>query len=90
VFRSFRAGTMIGDLVAEASERRAGQPLLECFVRDGELARREPLETLRARAVAGLGSLPAELRRAERPGQAPYPVTYSKRLLRLAPAHSGG
>ena len=90
VFRSFRAGTMIGDLVAEASERRAGQPLLECFVRDGELVRREPLETLRARAVAGLGSLPAELRHAEGRGQAPYPVTYSKRLLRLAPAHSGG
>jgi hypothetical protein len=59
-------------------------------VRDGELARLEPLETPRARAVAGLGSLPAELRHAEGRGRAPYPVTYSKRLLRRAPAPSGG
>jgi nicotinate phosphoribosyltransferase len=85
VFRRFGAGTMVGDLVAEASERRAGQPLLELFVHDGKLVRRESLESLRARALEGLGALPEGLRRPKSRGQVPYPVTYSKRLLRHAP-----
>ena len=85
VFRHFRAGTMVGDLVAEASERRAGQPLLERFVHDGKLVRRESLETLRARALDGLTALPEGLRRPKPRRAVPYPVTYSKRLLRLAP-----
>jgi hypothetical protein len=76
---------MVGDLVAEASERRAGQPLLERFVHDGKLVRRESLETLRARALDGLTALPEGLRRPKPRRAVPYPVTYSKRLLRLAP-----
>ncbi len=81
VFRGFSDATMTGDLVAEASERRPGRPLLERFVAGGEQLRRESLGALRARASDGLAALPAELRdpTAERPR--PYPVRYSQRLL---------
>jgi nicotinate phosphoribosyltransferase len=85
VFRSFRSATMVGDLVAEASERQAGRPLLKRFVEDGELIRREPLEALRARALHDLGALPARLRRPGPRAPAPYPVSYSRRLLQLTP-----
>ena len=84
-FRSFAAGTMTGDLVAEASERHPGSPLLERFMEQGRLVRREPLAALRARATENLGSLPAALRDVERRAPAPYPVTYSELLLALRP-----
>jgi nicotinate phosphoribosyltransferase len=84
VFRSYRGATMIGDLVAEASERRDGQPLLERFVEDGALVRRESLEDLRARALHNLGALPPSLRSAGPQPPTPYPVTYSQRLLHLS------
>jgi nicotinate phosphoribosyltransferase len=85
VFRSFAAETMTGDLVAEASERRPGRPLLERFIEQGRLMRREPLAALRTRATDNLGALPAELRDAETRSPAPYPVTYSELLLALTP-----
>lgn len=85
VFRSYRDGTMIGDLVAEASERCAGRPLLERFVERGELCRREPLSSLRQRAAEQLGALPPRLRRLQQAPAAPYPVTYSEQLLALRP-----
>ena len=85
VFRSFAAGTMTGDLVAEASERHPGQPLLERFIEHGRLVRREPLAALRARATENLSALPAELRDTEAQAPAPYPVTYSEQLLSLRP-----
>jgi nicotinate phosphoribosyltransferase len=90
VFRSFAAGTMTGDVVAEASERRPGQPLLERFMEQGTLVRREPLAALRARAIDDLRALPAELRDTERTPTAPYPVTYSELLLALRPARWAG
>lgn len=90
VFRRFRAGTMVGDLVVQASERRAGVPLLERFVQDGELVRREALDALRARALEGLGALPARLRRPRLRAPARYPVTYSERLRHLSPAGGEG
>ena len=83
VFRSFDAGTMTGDLVAEASEHHPGRPLLERFMEHGEIARREPLTVLRERALGELEALPARLRQAEEPTGPPYPVTYSAELLRL-------
>jgi nicotinate phosphoribosyltransferase len=84
VFRSHRDGVMVGDLVAEASERHPGRRLLERFVEDGELVRREPLEALQARALRDIGELPAALRRLRPPADAPYPVTLSARLAELA------
>jgi len=85
VFRTFTAGTMTGDLVAEASERHPGRPLLERFMEHGKLVRREPLAALRARAVDSLGAVPAALRDIETRAPAPYPVTYSELLLALRP-----
>ena len=85
VFRSFAGGTMTGDLVSEASERRPGRPLLERFMEQGRLVRRESLAALRTRAINNLGALPAELRDAETRAPAPYPVTYSELLLALRP-----
>jgi nicotinate phosphoribosyltransferase len=88
VYRSHRGGVMTGDVIAAASERRAGRPLLERFVEDGELVRRESLAQLRARALRDLGELPEPLRRLRRrgPRPAPYPVALSRRLARLAAA----
>ena len=86
VFRSYRGERMCGDLVAEASERPAGQALLEPFIVRGELVRREPLAALRERALRNLGALPAQLRRLGRAGSpTPYPVSYSSELLRVLP-----
>jgi nicotinate phosphoribosyltransferase len=81
VFRSFSDGTMIGDLVVEASERCAGQPLLERFVEDGEIVRRESLGALRRRALDNLAALPKRLRGCDAGQSAPFPVRYSERLL---------
>jgi nicotinate phosphoribosyltransferase len=83
VFRQYVDGTMVGDLIAEASERHPGRPLLEPFMRAGELVRREPLAALRARTVAQLRALPARLRHPERSPELPYPVRVSEQLLRL-------
>jgi nicotinate phosphoribosyltransferase len=87
VFRTYRGEHMCGDLVAEASEHPAGQPLLEPFVVGGELVRREPLAVIRERALRNLGALPRALRRGARArrSRAPYPVSYSPELLRLLP-----
>jgi nicotinate phosphoribosyltransferase len=84
VFRDFRDGCMAGDLVAEASEKQDGEPLLEPFVVGGELVRREPLAELRERALRNLRALPADLRRVSQAGSPPpYPVSYSRELRRL-------
>ena len=83
VFREYVDGTMVGDLITEASERLSGRPLLEPFMRAGELVRREPLAALRARTVAQLRALPDRLRHPERSPELPYPVRVSEQLLRL-------
>jgi nicotinate phosphoribosyltransferase len=58
VFRSFRSATMVGDLVAEASERQAGRPLLEedCVTLEADAYVPAQLATMGSRMV---------LRRAE-------------------------
>jgi nicotinate phosphoribosyltransferase len=97
VFRAFDDGTMIGDLVAEASEQPdaetrtqtdggAIKPLLERFVEHGELTRVDSLAELRARALENLGALPEPLRHADASPRVPYRVTFSRRLLELAEA----
>lgn len=81
VFRSFDDGEMRGDTIAGAEERLDGVPLLVPAMRGGEIVLREALEDMRARAAAGLASLPPRLRRGDA-GEAgePYPVSYSTRL----------
>ena len=87
VFRTYRGERMCGDLVAEACERPAGQPLLEPFIVRGELVRRESLAVMRERALRNLGALPRELRRvADAGSRTLYPVSYSPDLLRLLPS----
>jgi nicotinate phosphoribosyltransferase len=83
VFRSHRDGVMVGDVIAEASEDHSGRPLLALFVDDGELVRREPMETMQARALRDLGELPEWLRRVRPAGDAAYPVAFSPRLAEL-------
>ncbi len=80
VFRRCAGATMVGDLVAEMSERHPGQPLLEPYMRGGELVRRESMAAMRARALRNLGLLPTGLRDRGRTPAAPYPVTLSERL----------
>ena len=84
VFRSHRDGVMAGDVIAEVSEHHPGRPLLELFVDRGELLRREPMDTMRERALRDLGELPAPLRRVRSDGDDAYPVTLSPRLAGLA------
>ncbi len=84
VFRSYRDGTMIGDVIAEASEHQPGQPLLQRFVDGGQQVRHEPLDALRERASSQLAALPDWLRLRTEPPPRPYPVVYSRELLRLA------
>jgi hypothetical protein len=72
---------MSGDLVAEASERRRGQPLLEPHLREGNLERRESMNTLRDRGFRSLSELPSALRHRNGTPPPPYPVTLSQRLL---------
>lgn len=83
VFRHYRGARMSADVIAEASERRAGRPLLERFLEQGEQVRHEPLAALRERALSELSALPARLQRPDAP--TPYPVTYSPQLRRLTP-----
>jgi nicotinate phosphoribosyltransferase len=83
VFRRYTDAVMVGDLVAEASEQHPGQPLLEPYMRAGDLVRREPMATMRARASHSLGALPSGLRGGGRAPAAPYPVTLSQRLMSL-------
>jgi nicotinate phosphoribosyltransferase len=83
VFRQYRAARMSRDVIAEASERRAGRPLLERFVERGQQVRHEPLAALRERALRELSTLPARLQQPE--STTPYPVAYSPRLRRRAP-----
>jgi len=84
VFRSLDArGQLAGDVVALEGEAQPGTPLLVPVMRDGRrLSPAEPLENARARAAAGLGSLPSTLRKLD--GATAYPVTISNRVKALA------
>ena len=84
VFRRFSGGIMSGDLVAEATERCDGLALLERFVVQGEVIRRESLQTMRLRALESLRSVPSRLRQAGSDATAPYRVDFSEQLLALS------
>jgi nicotinate phosphoribosyltransferase len=85
VFRRYAPdGLLAGDVVAEESDRQAGEPLLERVLGGG--GRLRPLPTLaaaRARARAQLDRLPAALRGLEDAAE-PYPVEIAPGLRALA------
>ena len=80
VYRRTREGRLAGDTIALAGETGlAGVPLLETAMEDGRTVRPpELLGTIRDRALAGIASLPDELRRLDRRGTPP--VRRSERL----------
>jgi nicotinate phosphoribosyltransferase len=80
VFRRVEAGTIVGDVIAEAGEQLPGRALLEPFMRRGELVRRDALDEVRERARRELGALPAALRERGSGDAAAYPVHYSPAL----------
>jgi nicotinate phosphoribosyltransferase len=81
VFRRYRDGVMLDDVIAAAGEELDGEPLLVPAMREGEPVRRESLEQIRERSAAQLGALPDRLRRQPpRREPEPYPVSYSERL----------
>jgi nicotinate phosphoribosyltransferase len=84
VFRRLEAGVMSGDVVALADETLAGRPLLVPAMRNGRSLLDEPLGALRARAAAGVSSLPAKLRRLDGTPPDPYRVELSPALRGLA------
>jgi nicotinate phosphoribosyltransferase len=67
VYRRFRGGVMVGDVVAIADEALEDRALLTPAMRNGRSLLRDSLSDLRARATAGLAELPAPLRRVEGP-----------------------
>jgi nicotinate phosphoribosyltransferase len=82
VIRRFDGEEMSGDVIADADERRDGEPLIVPAVRAGEVVADESLETIRDRALAQLAALPERLRRPRAIDAVvePYPVAYSERL----------
>jgi nicotinate phosphoribosyltransferase len=82
VWRRYEAERMVGDVIAAEDEQQDGQPLLAPAMRAGARVGAEPLEQLRERAAAQLAALPPHLRAsASDDAAAPYPVSYSSRLL---------
>jgi len=81
VYRRSRDGRVVGDVVGLEGEPLEGAPLLVEVMRDGRrVASSEgALEAARARAVAGLASLPEGLRSLEHAAE-PYPVEVSAGL----------
>ncbi|MDX1626526.1 MAG: nicotinate phosphoribosyltransferase [Wenzhouxiangellaceae bacterium] len=80
IFRRFRHGEAVGDVLARRGETLEGEPLLEPFVVDGQRVRdREAPALCRDRARQRLDALPDSLRG---PGKAedPYPVELSDEL----------
>jgi nicotinate phosphoribosyltransferase len=80
VFRTYADGGMRGDVIARAEERLPGRPLLQPFMRHGQLVREETVEQMSDRARAELQALPAGLRELDGEGEV-YPVGYSDRCL---------
>ena len=79
VFRDYTGCTMHGDVIARADEHLPGRPLLEPFVRNGELIREETIAQMSRRARSELLALPGRLRGRGAPH--PYPVVYSERCM---------
>jgi nicotinate phosphoribosyltransferase len=92
VFRTYRDGQMVGDLIATTDEQADGHPLLVPLMRAGRRVGEESLAALSARAASQLAALPVPLRLPlDEAAPKPYPVDYSTRLEALAaavaPAH---
>ncbi len=85
VFRmSDRAGVFDHDVVTVDGDECGGEPLLAQVMRRGRrLGEREPLDRIRARAVAGLERLPRRLADLE-PSPEPYRVDIAPALRRMA------
>lgn len=90
VFRHLTGGVMDHDVLALASESASGYPLLEPAMRHGHLVLDDSLSSLRARAVAGLRSLPPALRGPGPAPEEPYAVVLSERLAQLTAAVRSG
>lgn len=83
VFRCYRDGIAVGDMIAKADEDLDGEPLLALVMADGQRldAWGDPLEGARDRARAEIARLPAAVRALE-PARQPYPVRVSAALER--------
>jgi nicotinate phosphoribosyltransferase len=83
VWRRYEGGRMAGDVIAAEGERQDGEPLLRPVMRSGVRVNSEPLERMQDRAQNQLIALPEPLRALDpdRPAD-PYPLAYSRRLLR--------
>jgi nicotinate phosphoribosyltransferase len=82
VYRHFRAGEMVGDLLTVECDRQEGRPLIRPYMKGGKrLAQPESLADIRSRAADELASLPAHLR--ELKNTPPYPVEVSEKLKQL-------
>jgi nicotinate phosphoribosyltransferase len=86
VFRHFRDGTMVQDVVGIADEPLEGTPLLVTAMRHGQLELDDDLSALRSRAAADLAALPRDLRNTNADPARSYPVRLSQRLLDLTAA----
>jgi nicotinate phosphoribosyltransferase len=90
VYRRIQGGVMVGDTIAALEEASDGEALLTPVVRGGEIARKEGLERIRARASDQLGALAPSLRLPERGARPdPYPVALSPRLAERARLSGG-
>jgi nicotinate phosphoribosyltransferase len=90
VWRRHDGDLMSGDVVGLADESLPGQPLLVPVMRNGAWLGAEALGSMRARALGELDSLPPALRDLDAGSdEAPYPVTYSERLEKLAAQSAG-
>jgi nicotinate phosphoribosyltransferase len=82
VFRMFKNGTMVEDVVGTADEQLDGEPLLVPAMRRGEIVLAETFEDMRDRTKRSMRALPPALRsRGEKPR---YPVSHSVELTEAA------
>jgi nicotinate phosphoribosyltransferase len=79
VFRSYRAGKMIGDVIACAGESLPGEPLLQPVIKSGRRITQVSLAAAREHVRAQLAALPAHLKRVEVTGEA-YKIELSTAL----------
>ena len=87
IWRRYAGGRMIGDSIGLETEALDGEALLSPAMRAGTRIGTRSLDQTRAHAAAQLSALPEDLRRLyPSGGKEIYPVTYSERLLELAPS----
>lgn len=80
VFRRFRGGVAVGDVIARHDEPAIGVPLLGRVMERGRRSDPPlPLDAIRRHAAEQVAALPADLRELSTPAT-PYPVVVSDRL----------